>query len=1345
MTHFLRLPAHDYNTGVALNHHTHYDHSGHSGGGVVKEATIPSLCDAPGVLQRAQVVMRPGIEGLALQLQHPGFQLPPEWWWPLRCNQSAQVVQQTNLAVMLTGLIRSFVEPKVWNSIGLGVRSLCPPPHCTPQLFFCPSDRSRPQQWSRAVDGLSELLLLQVNSTHTVEPPSDKSNKLLQRCDISQTMSKTLMRRAMAKWRCHDEVGKREAIQGWAFDWVAMLRFDVAYFGPMPSLASLPPGVIVPSNHGKAFGMSRSQGWLSDHLVVVTRAHSAHYFYHPCNNVPELLNVSMPAEVTLEAQLARSGAPVYLRFFPWVIVRCTEGHKRGRAQYLAECFRHTPSCVLPSTDSKYRVPSADRIQTSGLVELLDNSSARMDHCSNVHARGPVARLRTCELMFLDSNTITPCTTIVDCGRLFDQWTHDACVEDWNVEQQQRRGVVKKCDAHSHRGPIYLAASRRQRLDTLPPSTGQAPSVRPSFLYLLSDDFRADDVTTAILSQLPMQHALRFRETFPSAVVCVASRASFLTGRHPGTLGSLDNHDSMHWCKWDHPGSKPRSCPVLPAPMRSAFSTLPTLLRQAGWLTAALGKVFHVDENTEAYTVPYARDSAPLLRRVCQDERAVANRICARTKAGNVDQAYCACDLKEHATWPDEDIARIAVQRLKTFERMGAPQQPFLLIAGFLRPHVPAHAPVRSLVAADAAKAQLFKRGVRRASRWGGQARFYHGAVAFCVEQMGRVLKHLHASPMANTTSVIFHSDHGLGLGEWMSEEGKWHTHLSDASLRVPLVISVPWWLERSSIDLSRPVSLLDVVPTILQLAGLNKVSQQLRLPGRSVMAQDHPGSAVTQSVSAYTVRTREWRYVRREPANASRWWSPCTQQVWSVCKGAINNRDPIELYRVMNVEGGIDAQNLATAPGMEAVFSDMERILCKGDANLELCLKRCKLGRQTAFCNEVQGTEMVPTETKVQVKLFGIYSQRDGSVYQYPATTPTQQQIMQSPTSQTGWRPCSHEVAPGNRLMIAAALDRAKQRYYFCGRSGTIEKQPASMLRFKYVQPCLCKGVCRMFNRGEATRLLRGKWLHFDGDSLTRDMIYDLIELLNGTVVPRSAGSRCLRSRLHNAFTHHVGGVRITLGWNPALEDAAKLAAMQASAEPLTDAETSWWKMRPNSGPSRTVFPDRPDVWVWSDKPFARAPDKPQFELMVRRVQAQAARYTEMGGTRFIMRTITPFFPVGNSIMSRAFSLPDTLAPRSVTLLTRVPSAKRAKYSVDDYQEWIYHQSRERFSDFCQLDAWSMMASRPDLWAPTDGVHATGIVSQWMTALVLNAIKRNQCARGSSCQATPLATPPFLR
>ena len=48
------------------------------------------------------------------------------------------------------------------------------------------------------------------------------------------------------------------------------------------------------------------------------------------------------------------------------------------------------------------------------------------------------------------------------------------------------------------------------------------------------------------------------------------------------------------------------------------------------------------------------------------------------------------------------------------------------------------------------------------------------------------------------------------------------------------------------------------------------------------------------------------------------------------------------------------------------------------------------------------------------------------------------------PPGQTGgWRPCSHEVAPGST--IATALDR----YYFCGRTGTVEHQPASMLRLE--------------------------------------------------------------------------------------------------------------------------------------------------------------------------------------------------------------------------------------------------------------------------------------------------------
>ena len=190
--------------------------------------------------------------------------------------------------------------------------------------------------------------------------------------------------------------------------------------------------------------------------------------------------------------------------------------------------------------------------------------------------------------------------------------------------------------------------------------------------------------------------------------------------------------------------------------------------------------------------------------------------------------------------------------------------------------------------------------------------------------------------------------------------------------------------------------------------------------------------------------------------------------------------------------------------------------------------------------------------------------------------------------------------------------------------------------------------------------------------------------------------SRCLRSKLHESSTYRVNGVRITFGWNPAYEDAAKLAAKQAAAEPLTDAEASWWRRRPASGPTR------PDVWVWSPGKWfgvAAAPDKRQFELMARRVRAQAARYTEKGGTRFIVRTITPYAGHPNSSISRAFSLDDASAPAWASQHgpNHVPSALRATYSLDAYHEWIYRQTRERFSEFCELDAWNMMASRADL------------------------------------------------
>ena len=179
------------------------------------------------------------------------------------------------------------------------------------------------------------------------------------------------------------------------------------------------------------------------------------------------------------------------------------------------------------------------------------------------------------------------------------------------------------------------------------------------------------------------------------------------------LGSVDNPDTKHWCTWPHPSrtnsaanraALRRFCPPLQPPpaRRGALSSLPSVLRGAGWLTAGVGKIFHYRENAEEYTLPYNDHSAPLLRKMCHQEHANQNSVaCA-----NETTQYCACTLLAGNTWPDEKIASTAIGFLQRFEQMGAPQTPFLLLAGFLRPHVPSHAPLRSLAIADAVGEEL---------------------------------------------------------------------------------------------------------------------------------------------------------------------------------------------------------------------------------------------------------------------------------------------------------------------------------------------------------------------------------------------------------------------------------------------------------------------------------------------------------------------------------------------------------------------------------------------------------------------------------------------------------------
>ncbi|MCB9528207.1 MAG: sulfatase-like hydrolase/transferase [Myxococcales bacterium] len=105
---------------------------------------------------------------------------------------------------------------------------------------------------------------------------------------------------------------------------------------------------------------------------------------------------------------------------------------------------------------------------------------------------------------------------------------------------------------------------------------------------------------------------------------------------------------------------------------------------------------------------------------------------------------------------------------------------------------------------------------------------YDEEIRYTDEQIGRLLDALKSGPHGARTYVIVHSDHGEGFFE---HGYRYHgQHLFNDQVRVPLVIAGPGVAPGS---VEAPVALLDVAPTVLELAGAAAAPE---LRGRSLLA-----------------------------------------------------------------------------------------------------------------------------------------------------------------------------------------------------------------------------------------------------------------------------------------------------------------------------------------------------------------------------------------------------------------------------------------------------------------------------------------------------------------------------
>ncbi len=125
---------------------------------------------------------------------------------------------------------------------------------------------------------------------------------------------------------------------------------------------------------------------------------------------------------------------------------------------------------------------------------------------------------------------------------------------------------------------------------------------------------------------------------------------------------------------------------------------------------------------------------------------------------------------------------------------------------------------------------------------------YDSALAYCDDEIGRLLRALDARPDRDRTAIVFYSDHG----ELFGEHGYEHhgNSLLEPDVRVLLMARVPGIPPVSEVDV--PVTLLDLAPTLQSIAGASADPSEAGWNLVPMLARGDAGGDAARPIYLYT-------------------------------------------------------------------------------------------------------------------------------------------------------------------------------------------------------------------------------------------------------------------------------------------------------------------------------------------------------------------------------------------------------------------------------------------------------------------------------------------------------------
>jgi arylsulfatase A-like enzyme len=353
---------------------------------------------------------------------------------------------------------------------------------------------------------------------------------------------------------------------------------------------------------------------------------------------------------------------------------------------------------------------------------------------------------------------------------------------------------------------------------------------------------------------------------PSAV-CHASRTAILTGLRPSTTGIYGN------------GPDWRGLEIF-----DGKQTLPHYFRSNGYTSKGGGKIFHAHTYAEGGMVGFNDpegwdDFYPSIDRQLPDE---FGPYSIPANGGSWGRSFDWAGLvAEDYALGDGQVTTWVSDLLR--EPAGGPR---FLAAGIYRPHLPWYVPQKyfdkfpldEIVLpphlagdlddlSDTAKQSVFNSNeihqwVLEEGKWEEGVRAYLASINYADAMIGRLIDALDASGRADRTIIVLFGDHGFHLGE----KERWRKFtLWQESLHVPFIIVAPGITTPGSTS-AAPVSLLDIYPTLVELADLNRPDY---LEGNSLVPLlenpsrewNHP-TLSTHGYENHAVVSSTYKYIR---------------------------------------------------------------------------------------------------------------------------------------------------------------------------------------------------------------------------------------------------------------------------------------------------------------------------------------------------------------------------------------------------------------------------------------------------------------------------------------------------